>query len=111
MASQEEIEQRKIKGFKAIKKAYRTEQGEDSVDLFVDHHLEEIESLFWKKHLGNEKPEGIKVLDILVLRSHWGDEEGGIENFDFTLPEAVTDYVICVSFDEDGEIDYISMES
>ncbi len=111
MASKEEIEKRKVEGLNAIKKAFRTEQGEDSVDLFVDHHLEEIESSYWEKHLNCEQPKGNKVLDILVLKSHWGDEEDGIENFDFTLPEEITNYVICVSFDEDGEIDYISMES
>ncbi len=30
---------------------------------------------------------------------------------DFTLPGDATDYVVCVSFGEDGEIEDISMES
>ena len=46
-------------------------------------------------------------MDLLVLRSKWEDEEV----YDFTLPEEVTDYVVSVSFDEDGEIDDIVMES
>ena len=49
-----------------------------------------------------------------MLRSHWGDEEedeDGIDTFDFTLPEDVTDYVISVHFDEEGAVDDISMES
>jgi hypothetical protein len=50
-----------------------------------------------------------------VLRSHWGDDddgdEEGIDTFDFTLPDEVTDYVISVRFDEDGEVESVSMES
>jgi len=47
-----------------------------------------------------------------VLRSHWGDDDdNGLEVFDFTLPDDVTDYVISVRFDANGEVEEISMES
>jgi hypothetical protein len=54
------------------------------------------------------------VLDILELQSHWssGDEDdGGIEIFDFTLPEGITNYVISVRFNEAGQVEEITMES
>ncbi len=47
-----------------------------------------------------------------MLRSHWGDEDDdGIDTFDFTLPEDVTDSVISVRFDEKGQVEEITMES
>jgi hypothetical protein len=51
------------------------------------------------------------VLDLLELRSCWGDEEDGIDTFDFTLPESITNYVISVRFDEMGRVEEITMES
>ncbi len=107
---QTEIEKREKTAIAAIRNAFGTEDDEYGVTQFVEHHLEEIESEYWQKHLGTAKPEPISVLDILVLRSHWGGD-GEIENFDFTLPEDATNYVVCVSFDESGQVENISMES
>ena len=105
-----EIEKREKAAIAAIRRAFGTEDDADGATLFVEHHLEEIEGEYWQKHLGTPKPEPIKVLGILVLRSHWGGEDD-IEIFDFTLPENVTDYVISVRFDESGQVADISMES
>ena len=91
----------------AIKKSSGTEQGEYGVDLFVSHHLEELPESYWQKHLDTSSPGVEEVIDILVLRSKWEGEEV----YDFTLPGEVTDYVVSVSFDEDGEVDDIVMES
>lgn len=96
-----------IKALEGIKKSSGTEQGEYGIDEFVSHHLEELPQSYWEKHLGTSKPSSEQVIDLLVLRSKWEDEEV----YDFTLPKEVTDYVVSVSFDEDGEIDDIVMES
>ena len=54
----------------------------------------------------------MQVLDILVLQSHWGeDDDDGIDTFDFTLPDEVTNYVLSVEFDENGNVSGLSMES
>ncbi|MES9988844.1 MAG: DUF2004 domain-containing protein [Candidatus Thiodiazotropha endolucinida] len=109
---QEELEKRKITALSAIKSVYGTDADEYGATLFVSHHLEEIEQAFWKKHLGTTQPEPRSVLDMLILKSHWSDEDDeGIDTFDFTLPEDVTIYVISVSFDAVGEVEDISMES
>lgn len=92
---------------KAIKKVSGTEQGEHSIDEFVSHHIGELPESYWEQHLGTKKPSGEQVIGMLVLRSKWDEEEV----YDFTLPGDVTDYVVSVSFDEDGEIDDIVMES
>jgi hypothetical protein len=93
----------------AIKQAFGTEAGEDSVNLFVEHHLEELPQNYWQQHLGSGTPDPSAIIGLLQLRSSWG--EGDIEYFDFTLPDDVTDYVVSVHFDEAGTVDSISMES
>ena len=62
---------------------------------------------YWEKHLSTEIPSSEQVIGLLVLRSKWENEEV----YDFTLPDDVTDYVVSVSFDEDGKIEDIEMES
>lgn len=95
------------KALEGIKQFAGTEQGTYAIDEFVSHHLEELPASYWNKHLGTNSPKSEQVIDLLVLRSKWDDEEV----YDFTLPEDVTDYVVSVSFDEDGEIEDITMES
>jgi hypothetical protein len=104
-----EVERRKNLALDAIKQAFGTDAGEDSVNLFVEHHLEELPHNYWQQHLGSSTPEPKTVIGLLQLRSSWGHDD--IEYFDFTLPDEVTDYVVSVHFDSSGAIDGISMES
>lgn len=90
-----------------IKNAIGTEIGEYSIDEFISHHLEELPSTYWKAKTGVETPSVSQVVDLLVLRSKWDDEEV----YDFTLPDDVTDYVVCVKYGENGELEDIDMES
>ncbi|PCJ56937.1 MAG: hypothetical protein COA79_17515 [Planctomycetota bacterium] len=108
----DEIERRKISALEAIKKSYGTEEGEYNSTLFVSHHLEELDAEYWQKNFGTMSPDPIKVLDYLQLKSHWSEEDDvGIDIFDFTLPGDVTDSVLSVNFDEDGNITSVDMES
>ena len=108
----DEIERRKTVALSAIRRAFDTEPDEFGVTLFVSHHLREIGASYWQKHLKADDPDPRHVLDMLVLQSHWGEEdEDGVDTFDFTLPGEITDYVISVHFDEAGNVDDISMES
>lgn len=111
-ASRDEIERRQKAALAAIKRAFGTEEEDEyGATLFVTHHLNEIEESYWQKRLGTANPAPSRVLEILELRSHWGEEEDGIDTFDFTLPGGVTDYVISVRFDETGSVEEITMES
>lgn len=103
-----EVQRQKI-ALEAIKQKFGTEAGEDSVNLFVEHHLAELPQSYWQQHLGSGAAEPASIIGLLQLRSSWGEED--IEYFDFTLPDEVTDYVISVHFDSAGSIDGISMES
>jgi len=108
----DEIQRRQSIALAAIRAAYGTAEDEYGATLFVSHHLDELQGTYWEKHLQEALPDPIRVLDLLVLRSHWGeDDDEGIETFDFTLPDDVTDYVISVRFDEEGRVADISMES
>ena len=105
-----EIQRREASARAAIKRAFGTADDGSGVALFISHHLEELDSAYWKKHFSTETPDPLRILDSMVLRSHWGGDDE-IDTFDFTLPEDVTNYVISVSFDEAGEVSGISMES
>ena len=104
-----EVEKRTKLALDAIRQAYGTEAGEFSTTLFVRHHLEELPKDYWQEHAGTDAPDPTVVLDLLEFKSNWGDDD--LENFDFSLPGDVTDYVLSVRFDDVGEIDEISMES
>ena len=67
-----EVERRVAAALTAIKREMDEVEGESSVALFVSHHLEELDSAYWKKHAGTPQPSPKKVLDLLSLRSHWG---------------------------------------
>ena len=102
-------EKRQELALDAIKRAFGTEAGEDSINLFVEHHPAELPASYWEQRLGAGAPAPADVLGLLLLRSAWGERD--VEHFDFTLPGKVTDYVVSVHFDDAGDIDGISMES
>jgi len=95
------------KSIEGIKQSSGTEQGEYDIDEFVSHHLDKLPTSYLAKQVDTSKPTNEQVIDLLVLCSKWEDEEV----YDFTLPDDVTDYVVCVSLDNDGLIEDISMES
>ena len=95
-----------------MRTALESQQAEDSVELFIQHHLQEIEASYWQKHFGTATPTAMQVLESPVLVQQWDEEDLEIhELYDFTLPEDVTNYLICVSFDSQGHVLGISMES
>ena len=59
------------KALAAIKEASGTELGEYSIDEFISHHLEELPSDYWEKHLGTASPITDSVIGLLILRSKW----------------------------------------
>lgn len=110
MSSKQEIARRTTVALTAIKQLL--EDGDSAASLFASHHIEELDAAYWKKHTGTAKPSAKQVVDLLELRSHWGDEDDeGIDTFDFTLPGDATNYVVSVRFDTSGKVEEVSMES
>ncbi|SFM13297.1 DUF2004 domain-containing protein [Marinobacter zhejiangensis] len=92
-----------------IKGQYGNEDQEYGVNLFVRHHLEEIEPEYWMKLVGTKEPSSAQVLDSLVLVGQW-ESEGNII-YDYSLPDNVTQYLISVTVGKVGEILSVEMES
>ncbi|WEI20161.1 DUF2004 domain-containing protein [Acinetobacter proteolyticus] len=112
MSEQAIVERREQLARHAMQEALENQQAEDSVELFIQHHLEEIESAYWQKHFGTSTPTPLKVLSLLVLDHQWENEGLATHDMlDFTLPDGITNYVICVSFDSKGQVIDIAMES
>ncbi|WP_335952685.1 DUF2004 domain-containing protein [Acinetobacter higginsii] len=112
MSEQAIVERREQLARIAMREALENQQAEDSVELFIQHHLEEVEPAYWKKHFATSTPSPILVLEFLVLTHQWQDEDlDSYDMLDFTLPDEITNYVICVSFDSKGQVIDISMES
>lgn len=106
-----EIKKRTQTALDAIKAAYGTRGDAQGATLFVSHHLDEIPGDYWEEHCKTATPTPAQILDLLELRSEFDDDDDDFSNFDFTLPGEVTDYVLCVTINEDGEVEDISMES
>ena len=109
-ANPDEIKRREAAARAAIKNAFDAADAESEVALFISHHLAEIESAYWVQHFSTETPDPHRVLDSLVLQSHWGGDDE-IDTFDFTLPDHATNYLITVSFDDAGQVADVAMES
>ncbi|OUS25484.1 hypothetical protein A9Q99_21110 [Gammaproteobacteria bacterium 45_16_T64] len=98
---------RKETALAAIKDSIGSTTGENGIDLFLTHHLGELNNSEWKDSIGVEKPTKQQIIESLIFKSSWDDDCV----YDFTLPNDVTDYVVSVRFGEDGEIEGVSMES
>ena len=108
--AQSEFDRRQALALEAILKAYGTDDAEHSVNLFVSHHISELEADYWSKHLGTTTPEPEQILKLLITRP-LDQEVSGLDLLDFTLPGEVTDYLLCVEFDVSGKVASIEMES
>ena len=53
----------------AIEKSSGTEEGENGIDCFISHHVEELPAEFWKKHLNTATPTTGEVISILIVPS------------------------------------------
>jgi Protein of unknown function (DUF2004) len=106
-----ELEKRRKAALAAIRGRIGTAEDEYGATLFVSHHLAEIEHDYWQRHLGIAQPDPLRVLDLLVLVDPSDDDEEDLDSLDFTLPDDVTNYVLCVSFDDEGQVTEVSMES
>ena len=68
-----ELQRRQQLALDAIKQSFGTAAASDSVDLFIEHHLEALPAGYWLQQLGTETPEPSAVLG----RVRSGDRLGG----------------------------------
>jgi hypothetical protein len=61
----DDIKRREAVAQAAIKQAYGTADDEFGATLFVSHHLAQVDSSYWSKHLSTETPDPRRVLELL----------------------------------------------
>lgn len=108
-------ESRDVLAKRAIKASLQADaKSFDDVTMFVEHHLAELDRSYWIEQLETASPTPEKVLHLLELKSTWHqfvEEDEQPDTFDFTLPGDVTQYIICVLFNEKGTVEKIDMQS
>ena len=103
--------ERQATALRAIKSLYGKPKGEFGPTLFVSHHLKEIDAAYWQRTVGAEQPNPDQILNLLVLVDSWSSEGDEIvDTFDFNLPENVSNYLLSVRFQGDGQVVDVSME-
>ena len=115
-ADSKEISRRETAARARIDAVFGTPEDEFGVSLFVSHHLSELDASYWIKHTGTSDPDARQVLRLLEVsfdseEEDLEEEEELLDTLDFTLPDGATNYVICVEFDDSGNIARVSMES
>ncbi len=97
------------RGREALIAALGTPEGQDSVDLFVQHHLDELDPAWWQAQLGTGVPDARSMLGLLE-REMLSDDGTGFQ-VDYCLPDDISDYRLVVAFDRNGAVTGIAMES
>jgi hypothetical protein len=93
------------------------ESGEESsAIIYYEHHLEELEATALRSLFGTEDREAIDSSTFfsklaLVRVGLYPENEDAQILLDYSLGTDITNYVLCVSFDTNGEISAVDLES
>lgn len=94
---------------------YNDEEG-DTVKFYIEHHLEEVgkDELsalinFDDPTLGPEQ-QLLKKIE-LVRVGLYPDSEDNFAILDYSIGEDLTNYLVVINTDENGQLDYMTMES
>jgi hypothetical protein len=94
---------------------YNDEDG-DTVKSYLEHHLEEV----GKEELSNlinfddrtTEPEMQLLKKLKLVRvGFYPDNEDNFAIFDYSIGEEITNYLVVINTDENGQLDYMTMES
>ncbi len=104
-----------LKNKKYIQQDYEDKGGE-TVRFYMDHHLEELASDDLDDLIGvNTKPEdrSKKLLTKLQLVrvGLYPDSEDQFAIFDYSIGKEITNYLVVINTDENGNLEYMTMES
>jgi hypothetical protein len=94
---------------------YNDEDG-DTVKFYLQHHLEEVgeDELSNLINLDDStiEPEQQLLTKLKLVRvGLYPDGDDNFAIFDYSIGEEVTNYLVVINTDENGELDYMSMES
>ncbi|AZA80753.1 hypothetical protein C1637_11985 [Chryseobacterium lactis] len=109
-----------IEKFDKLNKTYIVEdyhdQDGDTVKYYIEHHLEEIDqdelSTLINFDDPDTKPEQQLLAKLELVRvGLYPDSEDHFAILDYSIGEEITDYLVTINTDENGQLDYMSMES
>lgn len=103
------------KNKKYIEKDYADEDS-DTVKTYVEHHLEEVDKAeltglvdFENKKMSPEQ-QLVKALRLVRL-GLYPDSEDQFAIFDYSIGQELTQYLVVINTDQNGKLDYMTMES
>lgn len=88
----------------------------DNTRFYIEKHLEEIGTddlteLIGRSTKSNDQPKLLLKKLHLVRVGLYPDSDTAFAVFDYTIGKELTDYIVAVNTDENGNLDYISVES
>lgn len=111
----ENLESYDKQNVKYIEEDYKNEEN-DTVKTYIDHHLEEIDKDELAEIIDFDnksvKPEIQMMKALRLVRvGFYPDSEDQFAIFDYTIGKDLTNYLVVINTNENGELDYMSMES
>lgn len=94
---------------------YNDEDG-DTVKFYLEHHLEEVDKEELTKLVNFDdritEPEKQLLSKLKLVRVGLSpDNEDNFAIFDYSIGKDITNYLVVINTDENGELDYMTMES
>ena len=99
--------------FQAISDDFDLGEESETARFYLQHHLDQFSDDEKNVLFGGPDVDQEKFLDCLVLKriGIYPEDEESYAIFDIQFPEDYTNYLMAVTFDEDGGLTGISMES
>ncbi|AZB00233.1 DUF2004 domain-containing protein [Chryseobacterium joostei] len=94
---------------------YHNEEG-DTVKFYLEHHLEEVEQEELSTLINFDdvtvEPEKqlLKKLELVRI-GLYPDNEEGFAILDYSIGKEITNYLVVINTDQNGQLDYMAMES
>ncbi|MEG0926392.1 DUF2004 domain-containing protein [Chryseobacterium sp.] len=94
---------------------YHNEEG-DTVKFYLEHHLEEVEqdelSTLINFDDATVEPEQQLLTKLELVRiGLYPDNEEGFAILDYSIGKEITNYLVVINTDQNGQLDYMAMES
>lgn len=94
---------------------YHNEEG-DTVKFYLEHHLEEVEqdelsTLINFDDVTVEPEQQLLTKLELVRIGLYPDNEEGFAILDYSIGKEITNYLVVINTDQNGQLDYMAMES
>jgi len=94
---------------------YNDENG-DTVKFYLEHHLEELDKEELTKLVNFDdtvtEPEQQLLSKLKLVRvGLYPDNEDNFAIFDYSIGKDITNYLVVINTDENGQLDYMTMES